>query len=300
MQNDPNKALEVLLRRADGGGSPPSAQPHLDADTVAAFAAGALPQSLRNDYISHLADCARCRVMLSAAATFEPIEVPTLVPARILAETPWWRNLPKVPAFTYASVLFILVFGGIIALLVLRSGESGVELSQVEEPTRSAPSDLSSAESKTESAQDRKSEETEATPVPVEKHANVKDRPVVAEKFEVMSAPPPVAAVAAAQSPAPDESASKEAREERPSSRMAAPAPKAAPMMVEPELNVRGKTFTKRDGVWIDSDYRGGTFKTVKRGTEDYEGLDAGIRSLANEVPGTLIVVWQGQAYRIQ
>lgn len=64
--------------------------------------------------------------------------------------------------------------------------------------------------------------------------------------------------------------------------------------------NAGGKKFEQRNGAWYDTAYRGQATKNVARGTEDYQKLDGGLRSIANSIGGVVVVVWKGTAYRIQ
>jgi hypothetical protein len=61
-----------------------------------------------------------------------------------------------------------------------------------------------------------------------------------------------------------------------------------------------GRTFENRNGVWTDTAYRGQATTNVRRGSEDYKKLDSGLRSIADQLSGTIIVVWKEKAYRIQ
>jgi hypothetical protein len=63
---------------------------------------------------------------------------------------------------------------------------------------------------------------------------------------------------------------------------------------------VSGRRFERKDGVWYDSAYRGQSTTGVRRGTEAYLRLDSGLRSIADALPGTVVAVWNGKAYRIQ
>lgn len=67
--------------------------------------------------------------------------------------------------------------------------------------------------------------------------------------------------------------------------------------------NVRiidGKTFERRSGSWYDQSYRNQPLTTVRRGTDGYIRLDAGLRSIADSLEGTVVIVWKERAYRIQ
>lgn len=62
---------------------------------------------------------------------------------------------------------------------------------------------------------------------------------------------------------------------------------------------VGGKTFNNRNGAWYDSGYGGQATLNVRRGSEEYKKLDRGLRNIANELGGTVVVVWKGKAYRV-
>ena len=61
-----------------------------------------------------------------------------------------------------------------------------------------------------------------------------------------------------------------------------------------------GRNFESRNGVWYDSAYKGQSTTSVKRGTEKYIRLDSGLRSIADSLGGTVVIVWKDKAYRIQ
>jgi hypothetical protein len=64
--------------------------------------------------------------------------------------------------------------------------------------------------------------------------------------------------------------------------------------------SVGNKTFQNLDGVWRDKDYNGQAVNSVSRGSEEYKKLDNGLRSVADSFKGaTVIIIWQGKAYRI-
>ncbi|MEQ1920954.1 MAG: hypothetical protein ABL952_00465 [Pyrinomonadaceae bacterium] len=61
-----------------------------------------------------------------------------------------------------------------------------------------------------------------------------------------------------------------------------------------------GKNFESRNGVWYDSAYKGQSTTSVKRGSEKYIRLDSELRSIADSLGGTVVIVWKDKAYRIQ
>lgn len=64
--------------------------------------------------------------------------------------------------------------------------------------------------------------------------------------------------------------------------------------------SVGGKTFSNRDGAWYDSAYKNQPTTNYRRGTAEYKKLDSGLRSIADTLGGTVVVVWKSKAYRIQ
>lgn len=61
-----------------------------------------------------------------------------------------------------------------------------------------------------------------------------------------------------------------------------------------------GRTFEDRNGVWTDTAYRGQAVTVYKRGSDSYKKLDSGIRSIADQLGGTVIIVAGSRAYKIQ
>jgi hypothetical protein len=61
-----------------------------------------------------------------------------------------------------------------------------------------------------------------------------------------------------------------------------------------------GKKFELKQGIWYDTSYRGQGTKKVRRGTSEYRDLDGGLRNIADSIGGTVVIVWNGKAYRIQ
>lgn len=73
----------------------------------------------------------------------------------------------------------------------------------------------------------------------------------------------------------------------------------------EPETrHVMGRHFTREGGAWVDMAYESSRATiNVARGSEQYRALVAdepGIRTIAEQLDGVVIVVWKSRAYRIQ
>lgn len=67
--------------------------------------------------------------------------------------------------------------------------------------------------------------------------------------------------------------------------------------------SVGGKQFVRRGGAWVDTAYSSQATTNVRRGSEQYRALSAdepGLRDIANQLGGEVIIVWKGRAYRIR
>ena len=125
---------------------------HLDNDEISAFAENALPEKIRRNYVTHLADCERCRKNLSSlivlnseigSENFHADKVNFIEAAA--APIPWYRKLFAVPNLAYAMGALILVFAGVGILTVLRNTDSrNAEVSQITEKQISSGKGMSS------------------------------------------------------------------------------------------------------------------------------------------------------------
>ncbi len=127
---------------------------HLDADEIAAFADNALPDAARSYYVAHLADCERCRTVLSQTislrsdAATAAAASPGASPA-IVSET-WYRRLLSGPSLAYVMGTLVLLFSGFLGYTLLQRTPTLPEsdISQVSEQTpSSAAANYSSAPS---------------------------------------------------------------------------------------------------------------------------------------------------------
>jgi hypothetical protein len=68
--------------------------------------------------------------------------------------------------------------------------------------------------------------------------------------------------------------------------------------------SVAGRRFRKQGSVWVDSAYDSSRpIVNVSRGSEQYRALVAdepGIRTIAEQLDGEVIVVWKGRVYKIR
>ena len=134
---------------------------------------------------------------------------------------------------------------------------------------------------------------------------------LAAQPTPTANANPPTGKTVALAAPSPTNQTSVEekARDEAPTQVAGAPAVETQGNPAHPAAtnrnatarNVGGKTFQNLDGVWRDNAYSGQTTVMVTRGSDEYKKLDGGLRSIADSFRGeTVIIVWQGKAYRIR
>jgi Putative zinc-finger len=137
MKQESNNQMDLILRKLaresttvpvmEGNGSPETAaEKHLDADELNAYAENALPLKTRARYTEHLADCTRCRQIVSqlslAAGLIVEEKVPTLS---------GWKTFlsslfsPMVLRYAVPAVLLLTVAS--IGLFVFRSSTSQQE-----------------------------------------------------------------------------------------------------------------------------------------------------------------------------
>jgi len=68
-----------------------------------------------------------------------------------------------------------------------------------------------------------------------------------------------------------------------------------------PTRSAGGRKFRKQGSAWVDQKYKSSmTLKSVSRGSEEFDSLDSGLRSIAQQLGGEVIVVWKGKAYLIK
>src|SRR6266536_4296064 len=67
---------------------------------------------------------------------------------------------------------------------------------------------------------------------------------------------------------------------------------------------VAGRRFRREDNVWVDTTYSPSASTTnITRGSEQYRALvgdEPGLRTIAEQLDGEIVVVWKGKAYRIR
>lgn len=62
-----------------------------------------------------------------------------------------------------------------------------------------------------------------------------------------------------------------------------------------------GRKFKRQGSAWVDAKYKSSmTLKSISRGSSEFDALDSGLRSIAHQFSGEVIVVWKGKAYVIR
>ncbi len=354
-----DKEIDAILRKARGGESVILNNSHLDADEISAFAENALPEKSKPLYTKHLADCDRCRRILSNIISLnsEAEIVPAFVAAKEIQtapSAPWYRRLFAFPNLAYSLGALVLVFGGLIGFTVLQSLKSG-EISQINDkpfepksvpaantasntmatsnattatnsttantsvnsnsaavsPSNSATSSTANTavanssikqnspakeklEDKTKKAdeyycQDCGSGDEEATPQPTVETENK-------DAVTTRSLPNPVKKVERDEDTKTDKNSDSAVRQEQ---KPKLSSPNSGTTTTETQT-VSGKTFNRRNNIWIDSQYKGQSTTNITRGTDDYKKLDSDLRQTVERLGGTVVIVWKAKAYKIQ
>jgi hypothetical protein len=378
MELEFDKEIDAILRRAQSGTNVAAVGEHLDADVISAFAEGALPERARPIYTRHLADCDRCRKLLSQAISINTAAALAADGAassvvESVGDSSWFGNLFRTPNLALAMGALVLTFSGVLGYLVLRNQgldsatvsqisdtemqkggpSAGIELNeQIANSNASAPA--ANVASNT-AANNAPASSAVANSVPGdvfrtdsvtwrsvenlptnERAANnyVLDGISAAEPKPGAAAPPPAPTSKTVGEKDADKlkNDDKEAKDEnvllggvrqetedrRASGNVAmakkapsGPTRSAGPVQSQSQINTQtnempvtrnagGKKFTNRSGAWYDTAYRNQATTNVRRGTDAYKNLDSGLRSIAETLGGTVVVVWKDKAYRIQ
>src|SRR5687767_14884425 len=65
--------------------------------------------------------------------------------------------------------------------------------------------------------------------------------------------------------------------------------------------SVGGRKFKRQGNAWVDSKLKSSmSVRIIGRGSEEFDNLDSGLRSIAKQLSGEIVVVWKGKAYRIR
>src|SRR5215213_6469417 len=154
MEFEFDKEIDAILRKARAGEVATSLAAHMDADEISAFAENAVADAARIRYTAHLADCTRCRrilsntILLNSEAETETASSAVSAPV-IEAKTPWYRKLFIFPQLAYTMGGLVLLFSGFFGYLILQNlglADRAVSYSANKQSSieKSAPSNASS------------------------------------------------------------------------------------------------------------------------------------------------------------
>lgn len=351
-----DKEIDAILRKAHDGenvfaaANPPSA--HLDADALSAFAENALPEKTKIFYTEHLADCRRCRKILSNIislnAEAETSEAFSVDAQKIAAPVlPWYRRIFSFPNLAYSLGALVLVFGGLFGFIILQSsyqsevsqmGNRNLETknqpaisantaSNTATTSNTAPANVGNMVLNTNSASVYSSNSTAAAnqtantatsnskkiqeKLPKEQkqdseqtQESVAAVPQAAPTVETKSAevpaertPNPMARTERNKDLATENSTSENSSREKRKSTLDGLSSGAS---MGETMKIGGKTFTRRNNIWYDAEYRNQPVTNIWRGSDDYKKLDADLRQTVERLGGTVVIVWKNKAYQIQ
>lgn len=65
--------------------------------------------------------------------------------------------------------------------------------------------------------------------------------------------------------------------------------------------SVGGRKFRRQGNAWVDQKFKSSmTLKSIARGSNEFAELDSGLRSIAQQLGGEVIIVWKDKAYLIK
>ena len=376
MKDTGKNEIEMLLRNLakEQRAGLTANEAHLDADELNSFVEGQLPPATRSLYVTHLADCDRCRkivAQLTPAAGLQQVQ--TAVQKKRTAGS-YLTTFFSPIVMRYAIPALAVVILGIAGVLLIKREPGRQFVAEQTQPTplsevtSNTPEPASKAQSAIESDRNGKGSETKPTPAKAagresesagsasgstdKSAAKTGDTAVAAatpaaakEAEGYMQAPAPakteqeapkdtpaVASDTAAKSKAGEPNSKKadetssnsvarnsdeergRAETSKSASRKAAPRSAIAGSVAGGLLaqrdekfitrSVAGRQFRRVENVWIDTAYEASTATTnITRGSEQYRALigdEPGLRTIAEQLDGEVIVVWKGKAYRIR
>ncbi|MCO6511683.1 MAG: hypothetical protein J5I65_12915 [Aridibacter famidurans] len=127
MIKDHDIEIDSLLRRLakTEANAAQTAGGHVDADEIAVFAENALPDKAKARVMSHLADCSRCRTVLSNVVILnraeEASEPETAAGAAISFEIPWYKKLFSIRGLAAVMGVLVVLMAGFFAVSLFRN-----------------------------------------------------------------------------------------------------------------------------------------------------------------------------------
>lgn len=170
MEFEFDNEIDALLRQAAKGenlfAAGNNSGEHIDADEISMFAENALPEAAKPRVINHIADCGRCRTILSNVISLNAEDEKATVSigetkAENVVETNepnWFQKLFATKNLAFGMGALALIFAVGIGFLVLQyvgnSGQTEVAKSEMQNDSASAVSPPDEADSVNETAAD--------------------------------------------------------------------------------------------------------------------------------------------------
>ena len=132
MEFEFDKEMDALLRQATRVGETQintGFDAHLDADEISIFAENALSDKAKPRVIKHLADCDRCRTILSdtialnSEADGKAASLPVLVGEKeaVSIAVPWYKKLFATQNLAYGLGAMVLLFAGMLGFIAVQN-----------------------------------------------------------------------------------------------------------------------------------------------------------------------------------
>ncbi len=156
-----DKEIDSLLRQMAKGESASTAAEnvHIDADEISMFAENALPEKARPRVVKHLADCGRCRTILSnvivlnseaeeenAASVSSADEVQAATAVVSAAEIPWYQKIFATKNLAFGMGALALIFAVGIGFLVVQNSQYSGESEMAQADTNVSNANASTME----------------------------------------------------------------------------------------------------------------------------------------------------------
>ncbi len=132
MKQEKNNEMDLLLRRLGRREEPVTADDHLDADELNAYAENALPARARVRYTAHLAECSRCRSLVAQLSSSANVVAST--DSAVVKEPSGFRkflaSLFTPMVLRYAAPALGLIVVAAIGFVVLRREQAETYVAQ--------------------------------------------------------------------------------------------------------------------------------------------------------------------------
>ena len=93
----------------------------------------------------------------------------------------------------------------------------------------------------------------------------------------------------------------KESRAQAPATQSAGAGNRVSSEEAPQTRSAGGRKFRRQGDAWVDAKFKSSmSLKSISRGSSEFDALDTGLRSIAQQLGGEIIVVWKHKAYLIK